>query len=391
MTLSADSQLAQEQRIVSVDLLRGLVMVLMTLDHTRDFFSNAHFDLTDLDRTTPALFLTRWITHFCAPVFILLAGSSAFFAMQRHPLIHVRSFLIKRGLFLIFLGLSLESFIWTPRPDFSLLSGAVLWAIGWSMLTLACLAGLPTAVVTCIGLVVICGHNALDSIRAADMHALAPLWSILHTGEHIQLTPTLAFEPFYPLVPWVGVIAVGYGLGQILLLPPTQSRKWLTGTGLLLVILFVVLRAMNGYGDPRPWTLQNNTLATLLSFVKCQKYPPSLLYLLMTLGPALMLLSCIDRLPSILTARLLVFGRTALFFYILHLPFILSLAILVATVRTGTIPAILEQPFQAAGYGYSLPVVYGLWVVVLLSLYPLCRWYADFKTRHVHWHWLSYI
>jgi uncharacterized membrane protein len=367
-------------------------MLLMSLDHTRDFFSAAHFDPTDLSRTTGALFLTRWITHFCAPVFILLAGAAAFLSTRQGlSTSSLRRFLVGRGLWIILLGLTLESLVWTPRPDFSLLAGAVLWAIGWSMLTLALLVDLRPTTIGVLGLLVIGGHNAFDGVEARSLGAYAPLWSILHTRESIHLTPTLSLEPYYPLIPWIGVMAAGYGFGQILLHEPVARRDQLVRLGTLLSVLFIALRWSNLYGDPTSWTLQRTATFTVLAFVNCEKYPPSLLYLLMTLGPALLALAWLDRARGPLMEFLAAFGRVPLFFYIVHLLYIVVLALLIKAWQDGDWPNYLERPFAADAYGYSLPLVYLVWFGVVLSLYPLCRAFADFKSRHRHWRWLRFL
>jgi uncharacterized membrane protein len=269
-------------RIPAIDNLRGLVMVLMTLDHTRDFFSNVIFNPLDLNQTNPALFLTRWITHFCAPVFIFLAGVSAFLSSQRLGKTQLSRFLLTRGLWITFLGITFESMVWSYTPDFSVISGSVLWAISWSMICLALLVFLPLPYIMVFSLVLITGHNAFDGFGEESFGSFGPLWAILHTGEAIQLSEHLEFEPYYPLIPWLGVMAIGYCFGSVLLLNETERNRMLYGIGITLTLIFIALRYSNLYGDPHPWTSQKSSLFTVFAFINCDKYPPSLCYLLMT-------------------------------------------------------------------------------------------------------------
>ncbi len=390
--MSASATLQEHHRLVCVDLLRGAVMVIMALDHTRDFFSNAHFDPTDLGQTSVPLFLTRWITHFCAPVFIFLAGAGACLSARFVPSkMHLSRLLIIRGLWILFLGIFAETLIWSVGPDFSLISGAVLWAIGWSMLVLAVLIFFPPYMVAIFGIVMILSHNLFDGISPTELGALGPLWAILHTGDTVQITADLALLPYYPLIPWIGVMAAGYGFGKLLLLDPGVQSRLLTGLGLFMIALFIVLRYGNVYGDPQPWTPQDGVVFTLLSFVNCEKYPPSLLYLLMTLGPAIAVLPWLDRNPGRIGRFLLAFGRVPLFYYLLHLPFIGLLALALAWITGGPIAALLDDPFSTPGYGYGLPVVYLIWAVVVITLYPACRWFGDVKARQRHRGWRRYI
>jgi uncharacterized membrane protein len=383
-------------RLDSVDRLRGLVMVLMALDHVRGYFGTPLPNPTDLDHTNAALFLTRWISHLCAPTFIFLAGTGAYLASRRgmtRP--RLAWFLLTRGLWIVFLELTLVKFSWSFSLDFHNYNAGVLWAIGWSMVVLAGLVFLPTGIVTAFGLVLIAGHNLLDSVRAADVGPFADLWEVLHRKEMSRPEGPLRFfggaitlGTQYPLIPWIGVMAVGYGLGVLLFLPTAARRRWLLGLGTALCLGFVLLRASNVYGDPDPWSGQRDGLFTLLSFLNCHKYPPSLLYLLMTLGPALLLLAWFERAPHLPGRPLLIFGRVPMFFYLIHLPLIHALAMVAAFVRYG--PAIVDAVQIPEDYGYSLPVVYGIWLGIVLALYPLCRWFAGVKQRN-RAAWLSYL
>lgn len=370
-------------------------MVIMTLDHTRDFFSNAHFDPTDLNKTWPALFFTRWITHFCAPVFIFLAGTSAYlWAARRSGQAELTRFLLERGVLLLILVSTVEALAWNMTADLRQLDGGVLWAIGWSMIALAALVKLRLPWLVGFGGLMIVTHNAFDAIKPSDLGAFGPWWAILHTGDDVDFGGGWTLNPYYPLVPWIGVMAVGYGFGRCL-----QSH-WCTRTNLLrlgatVLGAFVVLRFSNIYGDPAPWRIYPDPLVSVMAFLNCHKYPPSLLYLLMTLGPALLLLGFFQGLPSRRLQVLQLFGRTPLFFYLLHLYVIHLLALLVAWLSGGPVSILLgggiwlkELPLD---YGYGLSGVYGFWLVVVALMYPCCRGFERLKTRKPHWRWLKYL
>jgi uncharacterized membrane protein len=381
-------------RLDSVDRLRGFVMVLMALDHTRGYFTNPLPDPTDLEHTTAALFLTRWISHLCAPTFIFLAGTGAYLSAWRgktKP--ELAWFLLTRGLWIVLLELTLVKVSWTFTLAIHNYNAGVLWAIGWSMVVLAGLVFLPTWVVTSFGLAMIAGHNLLDPVRAADLGSFSDLWEILHRKEMHREGPleffggAIKFGTQYPLIPWIGVMAAGYGLGPLLLRPAAARRNLLLCLGAVLCLGFLALRRVNVYGDPDLWSQQRDGLFTVLSFLNCHKYPPSLLFLLMTLGPALLLLACFERLPHLPGRPLLIFGRVPMFYYLIHIPFIHALAVGAALVRYG--PAVLDAEQIPQDYGYSLPVVYGIWLGVVMAVYPVCRWFAGVKRRS-RAAWLSY-
>ena len=370
-------------RLDAVDWLRGLVMTLMALDHARDFFSGARVDPLDVANTTPALFFTRWVTHFCAPVFVLLAGAGA--RLSRRP--DISRFLLTRGLWLVLLELTIVRLGWFFNFDYSFAVGQVIWAIGWSMVALAGLVRLPPALVPALGLVIIAGHNLLDGREPAGA-----LWSVLHTGQPILVPPGAMFVPVYPLLPWIGVIAVGYGLGAVLARPPEARERWLIGAGATLIAGFVVLRATNLYGDAHSWAPQSTAFRTLLSFLDTTKYPPSLLYVMMTLGPALLVLALAERRLAAALPALVTFGRVPLFFYVLHIPLIHGLAVLAAFAGGGNAGVLFTNTFLFArpeGYGFGLGVVYAVTGGVLLALHPACRWFAGVKARRRD-PWLSY-
>jgi uncharacterized membrane protein len=384
-------------RLDSVDLLRGIVMVIMALDHVRDFFHHDAllFDPTDLTKTNTALFLTRWVTHFCAPVFVFLAGTGAFLSTRRGKTKgELSRFLLTRGLWLVLLELTIMKLGWTLSLDFTFNVGQVIWAIGWSMVALGLLVYLPLWAITAFGITMIAMHNAFDPIRAHSLGTLSGVWATLHTGELTETYGGIRFLPMYPLIPWIGVMATGYGFGQIFTLEREKRKKILLGLGLGLTLLFIILRATNLYGDPRPWSVQGSALWTFFSFINCQKYPPSLLYLLMTLGPAIASLAFFERVnvkQSRLAHPFVIFGRVPLFYYVIHIPFIQLLAIIFALITYGSA---ISEAFKTGrppeDYGYNLWVVYLVWVGVVLTLYPVCRWLAGVKRRRRD-AWLSYI
>ncbi|HEX8748910.1 MAG TPA: heparan-alpha-glucosaminide N-acetyltransferase domain-containing protein [Pyrinomonadaceae bacterium] len=388
---------AARSRLDSVDLLRGIVMVIMALDHVRDFFHHDAllFDPTDLTKTNAALFLTRWVTHFCAPVFVFLAGTGAFLSTMRGKTRgELSRFLLTRGLWLVLLELTVVRLGWTFDLNYTFNVGQVIWAIGWSMVALSVLIYLPLWAITMFGVFMIAVHNAFDPFRAASAGALSGVWATFHTGELTETYGGIRFFPMYPLIPWIGVMAAGYSFGQIFKLEAEKRRRVLLCLGLALTLLFVVIRAENLYGDPRPWRGQENPLWTFFSFINCQKYPPSLLFLLMTLGPAIASLAFFERVnlkPRAWARAFIVFGRVPLFYYVLHLFVIHGLAVAVAFIQYG--PK-LREAFQTGrppeDYGYALPVVYLVWVGIILALYPICRWFANVKRRRKE-AWLSYI
>src|SRR5438270_8172936 len=414
-------------RLDSIDLLRGLVMVIMALDHVRDFFHSAFLskppiDPVDLQHTTPVLFLTRWITHFCAPTFVFLAGTGAFlFGARGRTRGQLSWFLLTRGLWLVLLDVTLVRLGWNFNLDYSKeFSGGVIWAIGWSMAVMSVLVFLPTSAIAAIGVLLIAFHNLLDGLSARQVGLPELLWMVLHSPNKLLLfsefdvggvtIPGIHFVTGYSLLPWLGVMAAGYGLGALFLLERTERRKQLLGLGIALCALFVILRAFNGYGDsvsadpvarsnpgrfPGPWSVQENGWLTLFSFLNCQKYPPSLLFVLMTLGPAIIALALFDRDQGRVGRFFVTFGRVPLFYYLIHIPLIHGLMVAADYVRYGSSPYATEAPWTIGskqlpqGYGYDLPVIYLAWLGVVLVLYPLCRWFAGVKQRSGR-AWLSY-
>jgi uncharacterized membrane protein len=379
-------------RIEAIDVVRGVIMILMALDHVRDFFGNSGLNPTDPATTTVPLFFTRWITHFCAPVFFLLTGTGAYLSLRKQTKPELSRFLFTRGLWLIFLELTVTRCLgWQFNFDYHVTMLIVLWALGWAMILLSILVYLPASVVTAFGVVMIATHNLLDSVDSSN-----PFWSILHSPNVIVNQPGRVVRVIYVLIPWIGVTAAGYGLGQIYSRPSTRRKAFLLPLGIGLTAAFLVLRGVDVYGDPLPWSTQKSAVFTALSFLNTTKYPPSLLYLLMTLGPALLFLWAVDAgTPRWLRPALIV-GKVPMFYYLLHIPLIHLLAVAVCYARYGQVHWMFESPTLRQfpitlppGWGYSLPIVYLVWAVVVLTLYPLCRWFADLKRRRSD-AWLSY-
>ena len=386
------SVVAKRVRIESIDVVRGVIMTLMALDHVRDFFGNSGFNPTDPATTTIPLFFTRWITHFCAPIFFLLTGTGAYLSLGRKSKRELSRFLLTRGLWLIFLELTITRCLgWQFNFDYHLTLLLVLWALGWAMIVLSALVYLPAPVVTTFGVVMIATHNLFDSVQSSN-----PLWSILHSPNFILNNPGRIIFVTYVLIPWIGVTAAGYGLGQIYSWPSARRKAFLLLLGTCLTAAFVVLRGINLYGDPLPWSTQRSAAFTVLSFLNTTKYPPSLLYLLMTLGPALLFLWAVDGGTPRWLRPALIIGKVPMFYYLLHIPLTHLLAIAVCYARYGQMHWMFESPDLAnfpitkpPGWGYSLPIIYVVWAVVVIMLYPLCRWFAELRRRRSD-AWLSY-
>ena len=380
-------------RIASIDVLRGLAMVVMVLDHTRDF---AHaesfvFDPTDLDQTTPAIFLTRWMTHFVAPIFVLLAGTSARLQVEGGTSRRaIARFLVLRGLWLVFLELTVVRVgIWFNVDPTFVGMLQVIWVLGVSMLVLAALIFLPDPVIAAIGVVMVVGHNVLDGLRPAPDLQIA--WSILHERSNVAIVsrnePDLLI--LYPLIPWIGVMALGYVLGRLYRgESPGRRRAVLLAIGLATTVGWIALRAVNVYGDPQPWRPFADPIFTILSFLNAEKYPPSLDFLAMTLGPSLVVLALLDgvradRAPLRWLATL---GAVPLFFYLVQWYVAHGLSLLAELVAGQDVAwhfmAPPERWFNTPpGTGFPLPVVYLLWITALAILYPICRWYRGVRSR----------
>ena len=368
-------------------------MVLMALDHARDFFGIPGQDPSDPATTPTALFFTRWVTHFCAPVFFLLTGTGASLSLGKKSRGELSRFLVTRGLWLIFLEVVvLRCFAYQFNVDYRTTMLLVLWALGWSMIALAALVHLPLPVVAAIGAVMVAGHDLFDSVQSTN-----PVWLILHARGFVLRGDAHAVFEVYPLVPWIGVTALGYVLGRVYSWDAERRRAFLLRMGLGATAAFVVLRAVNVYGDPFPWSSQATVPRTALSFIDTNKYPPSLLFLLMTLGPAVVLLRLLDGGTPRALGVALVIGRVPLFYYVLHFALIHLLAVALCYARNGSAhwmfesPDVAHFPFTAPpGWGLALPGVYAVWVLVVLAMIAPCRWFAALKQRRND-AWSSYL
>ena len=393
------SELPIKNRIYSLDILRGLVMIIMALDHTRDFF---HFDAfqhdpLDVKTTSVFLYITRWVTHFCAPIFVFLAGTSIFLQGMRKSKSDLAVFLVKRGLWLIFIETVLITFAWTFEFSFPSIVLQVIWAIGISMVLMAALIRLPFTAILITGFIIVFMHNILDYVESTH-HGL--LWDLVRNGNFAshEILPGHKLVIIYPFVPWLGLMMLGYCFGKLYdqSINVFTRKKLLMQAGIALVIFFIVLRLTNLYGNPHPWSLQNNFIFTILSFLNLQKYPPSLLFLCITIGPALIFLSVFENINTKLTRIISVYGSVPLFYYILHF-YVLHVLCMILFVSRGhslneDTPDIFGIPFHymIVGEGYSLKIVYLIWIGVVILLYPFCKWFAVVKRKYQYW-WLSYL
>ncbi len=383
-------------RIQSVDLLKGLVMVIMALDHTRDYFhfSANLFDPADPVKSTLPIFFTRWITHFCAPAFSFLAGLSAFFVGRRKTKAELSFFLIKRGLWLIFVELVLVGFAWYFDVEFRTIGLLVIWALGVSMIVLALLIHLPRIYILIFSCLLIFGHNLLDNFHGNDSMA----WSLIHEQNFFPLFGNRHLLIGYPLVPWIAVMSLGYCFGTYYdaSYDPVLRKKTFNIIGLSALLLFIVLRFTNLYGNPTPFQHYNTFSQGIIAFLNPAKYPPSLLYLLMTLGATLVVLANSENLKGKLVDFFCTFGRVPFFYYILHLYLIHILAMIFAQLsgfgwKLFILPNWIGFVPEMKGYGFALWVVYLVWIAVIIALYPLCKKFDAYKMNHKEKRWLSYL
>ena len=387
-------------RIESIDILRGLVMILMALDHVRDYF---HFDAaihnpTDLETTTPFLFFTRFITHYCAPVFVFLAGTSAFLYGSNKPKPKLFKFLFTRGVWLIVLEFFLNSLNWTFDYTYSFVVFQVIWAIGASMICLSFLIFLPKKIIAIIGFILIAGHNFLDDITFKDDSLEAMVWYMLHQPNGFPISENRFLFIAYPIIPWIGLMALGYCLGSLY----TKSfnsiirKKWLLSLGIGSIFLFFILRAINIYGDLVPWTVQETSTKTIMSFFNVTKYPPSFDYLLITVGPSLLFLYGFENIKNKISDIILVFGRVPLFYYFLHI-FIIHIGAIIGVIlfNDNGLHVISDMaqndPSSLASYGYSLFTTYLVWIAIVILLYFPCKKYMIYKAKNKDKWWLSYL
>jgi uncharacterized membrane protein len=390
-------------RVESIDVLRGIVMVIMALDHVRDYFhisSNLDNPL-NLATTTPLLFFTRWITHVCAPVFVFLSGISVYLQSLRKTKKELSAFLIKRGIWLIVAEVLIVSLAWSFNPSYNFIFLQVIWAIGISMVILGFIIYLPFNFLLTLGLIIVFGHNLLDIPEAAPGFQPSFLWDLLHSSQFTTY-PFLKDHYIliaYPFLPWTGLMIIGYctGVWFTSKYSAVNRKRKLIFTGVSLFLLFVLLRYFNLYGDPGPWSVQKNGLYTLFSFIHVKKYPPSLLYLCITLAPAFLLLAFIENVRNGFTRVMSVFGRVAFFYYVIHIYLVHFLSAVAFLLRGHTIEDATQTGtlfpfyFLAPGEGYGLAVLYAVWIGVVIILYPLCKWYDRYKTQHKDKKWLSYL
>lgn len=389
-------KLSTTNRITSIDLLRGIVMILMALDHVRDFFHyDAYFfDPTDLSQTNTALFFTRFITHFCAPVFVFLAGTSSFFVGQRRNKKELSIWLLKRGIWLIIVELTIMKLAWNFQLNYSMNVLQVIWALGASMLFLAAFIHIPKKIMIAISLIVIFGHNAFDGY-APD------IWNNIWTMFHVQgpiVTDSATFFMAYPLIPWIFVMPLGYHFGRLYQqdFNVEVRKKWLIYMGFGMIGLFIAIRFFNIYGDPYLWSNSGSMIYSYVSFMNVSKYPPSLLYLLVTLGPSILLLAFVENWNGKINNAVVTIGRVPMFFYIIHI-YIIHLFAVFAAVALGfpaklmIIDLFVSLTPELQGYGFSLWGVYGFWIALCLGLYPISKWYWNYKKNNRQKWWLSYL
>lgn len=398
---------AMRQRVQSIDVLRGIVMVVMALDHTRDYFHKAvnnvgqalALDPTNMETTTPALFFTRWITHFCAPIFVFLAGTSAYLMSRKKTNSELRSFLIKRGLWLIVVELVIISFAWSFNPFYNVLFLQVIWAIGISMIFLGLLIFLPVNAIVVIGAIIMVGHNVLDIPSIANSLKGHFFSDLLFDAEfaYYNLSATHGIMIVYAFLPWAGLMFLGYGFGKLYIpgFDPAKRQQILFRMGFILILFFLVFRFFNIYGDPYPWSIQpRGSIFSFLSFLNLNKYPPSLLYSCMTIGPAMIALAVLEKYANKFTDFFNQFGRVPMFYYIAHLYLIHLLGVLLFFIQGyGSSDIIIPgNPFffHPPDFGFSLFFVYVIWMGIILFLFPLCKRYNAYKSMHHQW-WLSYL
>lgn len=396
----APDLVTEKQRINSIDIMRGLVMVIMALDHARDFFYVGGYatDPTNLTATTPALFFTRWITHYCAPTFVFLAGTSIFLNLQKKNTKEMSMFLLTRGLWLIVLELVVVRFAIVFNFYYDVIFFQVIWVIGAAMVCMAGLIFLNYKTVLAIGLIIVFGHNILDAFRLQPGESFYALATILRQSGFVPLTEKNSLFVIYPLIPWLGIMLLGFAFGKLYTgeFKREERTKYLIILGSSAIALFVILRFINLYGDPAPWSVQKDAMFTFMSFVNTTKYPISVLYALMTLGPVLIILALMERVNINFLKPFQVFGRVPMFYYVLHFSLIHLISLLLFMNKTGKSLSEIDFYFNKSfggittEGGYSLTITYLLWMAVVLFLYPLCVWYNRYKSTHKHW-WLSYV
>ena len=386
------------KRIQSIDFVRGLVMIIMALDHIRDLIhvSSVNQDPTDLSTTTPALFMTRWITHLCAPTFVFLSGTSAYLSLKSQAdFTESRNFLLKRGLWLVILNFTLVNFAIFFDIHFSVLFLQVIAAIGFGFIGLGLLLKLSARTLGILGVVIILGHDLFAGVAFQRGTPLDVVWAIFMGSNFYQLSSKLAFLTTYPIIPWLGIMLAGFGCGELLNSPSENRKKLFLQIGLGSLVLFALIRTFNIYGDTAHWSFQKNAVFSFLSFINTSKYPPSLLYTLMTLGISFLLLAAFDTMQNKFTDIVSIYGKVPLFYYLIHWFVIHAVAFAIFFTQ-----GYYWSDFQFEGFGFARPKdggglnlmgIYAVWLGIVVFLYPICRWYADYKMAHKKNIWLRYL
>ncbi|KOS04629.1 hypothetical protein AM493_00165 [Flavobacterium akiainvivens] len=389
------------KRIQSIDVLRGIIMAIMALDHSRDFFhvSAMTADPLDAETTTPMLFFTRWITHFCAPTFVFLSGTSIYLQSLRKTPKELAFFLLTRGLWLVLAELTIVGFGWSFDYMFRFFFLQVIWAIGWSMIILSVLVLCPYWVLAALGVAITLGHNAVDYIPITNPTAEMAANALIMTNHKVYVVGSSGVMFGYAILPWTGIMLLGFAVGRWFntrLVTPQHRKKVLVSFGLLLCTLFVLLRFSNSYGDPSPWIPRDTATKTIIAFLNVTKYPPSLMYACMTLGPSLLVLAAIEGMQNRITNIFNVFGRVPFFYYVLHIYVIHLLTVVMFYMQGFDFQDNFRENFVTfafrprESFGVSLAATYLLWVLVLVLCYFPSRWYNNYKSTHKKW-WLSYI
>lgn len=394
------TSLPTKQRVQSIDILRGVIMLIMAIDHTREYFHIGAItsDPSNLANTTPLLFFTRWITYFCAPTFVFLSGLSAYLAATRRTKGELAGFLIKRGLWLVFVEVAIITLALSFNPLYSAIVLQVIWAIGISMILLGLLVRLPLRVIGLIGLLIIIGHDLLNNIKLAPNGTEDILMKLFFTarGTVFVLDKTHFVFDLYAVIPWTGIMLLGYAFGSLYQAKykPVQRKTVLIYASLLLFLVFMALRLINAYGDPAPWSVQKNGVFTFMSFLNISKYPPSLIYTCLTLSVALLVLALTEKSVGKLAGFFKVYGSVPFFYYVLHFYIIRVLTVVVFFLQGFKTSQIVtpNNPFlfTPPGFGFSIGWVYLVWLAIILSLYYPCKWFSNYKKTHKQW-WLSYL
>jgi uncharacterized membrane protein len=395
-----DTNLPTRQRVQSIDILRGIIMLIMAIDHTREYFHLGAItsDPTNLATTTPIIFFTRWITHFCAPTFVFLSGLSAYLAGMRRTKGELSGFLVKRGLWLVFVEVAIITLALSLNPLYNGIALQVIWAIGVSMILLGLLVRLPSRVIGIIGILIIVGHDLLNNIKLAPNDTEDVLMKLFFTarGSLFFLDKTHVVFALYAVIPWTGVMLLGYAFGSLYQTKyrPVDRKVLLVYASLLLFLVFMALRLVNTYGDPAPWSAQKNGVFTFMSFINVSKYPPSLMYTLLTLSGALLVLALTEKSAGKLAEFFKVYGSVPFFYYVLHFYLIRILTVVIFFLQGFKTSQIItpNSPFlfTPPGFGFNLGIVYLLWLAIILSLYYPCKWFSNYKKTHKQW-WLSYL